>query len=77
MKKLSEIDAFAPTRSPLTPQERRQIQQQQQQTEKEQGYQFLVELCEMGEIDAARHWAARHVNWGYEIVNDRVEACRE
>jgi DNA-binding FadR family transcriptional regulator len=42
------------------------------QRERDEGYQKLVELCNLGEYDMAQQLANQHFNGGYEIVDGIV-----
>ena len=72
MKKISEIDAFALGRSPISEKEREKLQQNKLQMERENGYQKLLELCAIGEYEAARILTNNNPNWGYQIIDEEV-----
>jgi hypothetical protein len=72
MKKIGDIDPFASGRPNLSDEEREKLRQARSQQQKEEGYQKLVDLCLIGEYDAARHLANRNPNWGYEIIDGEV-----
>lgn len=72
MKRLSKIDLLGQERPPLSAQEREKLRQARIQQAKEAGYQQLVELCALGEYDAARHLANRNPAWGYQVIEGEV-----
>ncbi|MBZ8179236.1 hypothetical protein [Oscillatoria salina] len=72
MKKISEIDPLAKQRVTPSPSQRQKLLENRLQQEKEQGYQQLVELCLLGEYDAANQLAKNNPNWGYKIVAGEV-----
>jgi hypothetical protein len=72
MKSIRDIDALALGRPNLSDEEREQLRQAQLQQQKEEGYQYLVELCRLGEYDAANQLANRNSIWGYKIVDGVV-----
>ena len=72
MESIRDIDALALGRPNLSDQEREQLRQAQLQQQKEEGYQYLVELCRLGEYDAANQLANRNSSWGYKIVDGVV-----
>ncbi len=72
MKQIRDIDTLSIGRPPLSEEEREQLRRAKLQQQKEEGYQYLVELCAIGEYDAATQLANRNPNWGYEIVDGVV-----
>jgi hypothetical protein len=72
MKRIHDIDALASGRPPLSEEEREQLRHAKLQQQKEEGYQYLVELCRIGEYDAAQQLANRNPSWGYKIVDGIV-----
>ena len=72
MKHIGNIDPLAPGRPNLSQAEREHLSRTKLQQQKEDGYQKLVELCLLGEYDAARHLANRNSRWGYQIVGGEV-----
>lgn len=72
MKPIRNIDAFVSGRRPLSDRERENLDRDTLQQQKEDGYQQLVELCRLGEYDAAKQLANRYPSWGYEIVDGVV-----
>lgn len=72
MKRIHDIDAIAFGRPPLSEEEREQLRRAKLQQQKEEGYQYLVELCRIGEYDAAQQLANRNLRWGYKIVDGVV-----
>lgn len=72
MKQVHDIDAMASGRPILSDQEREQLRRSKLQQQKEEGYQYLVELCCIGEYDAAKQLANRNLGWGYEVVDGVV-----
>lgn len=72
MKRIRDIDAIALGRPNLSHQKREQLHQTKLQQQKEEGYQYLVELCRIREYDAAGQLANRNPSWGYEIVDGVV-----
>ena len=73
MQPLGQIDPLQPGRPLATGAQRRTTQQQQQQADQATGYAWLLELCRLGESDRARHLAATHPEWGYEIIDGTVQ----
>lgn len=69
---ISSIDPFGQQRPKLSARERAQQKHLEQQRERETGYQKLLDLCLLGEYDAARILARGHPEWGYEIRDGRV-----
>ncbi|ERN43149.1 hypothetical protein KR51_00000400 [Rubidibacter lacunae KORDI 51-2] len=63
MKKLGNIDAFA---RPIGDRRLGRC------SDRESGYRQLVELCRLGEVDAARHLADKHPAWGFAIAGSEV-----
>jgi hypothetical protein len=72
MKSIRDIDALAFGRPNLSDQDREKLRQAQIKQQKEEGYQLLVELCRLGEYDAANQLANRNSIWGYKIVDGVV-----
>jgi hypothetical protein len=72
MKRISEINPLGEERPNPSEQERKKLRRERWQREREEAYQMLVELCNLGEYDMAQHLANRHFNWGYEIVDGIV-----
>lgn len=72
MQRISEINALAKGRKQLSNRERVHKQQEQHEQDKIAGYQQLVELCFLGEKEAARTLANQHPDWGYKIVGGQV-----
>ena len=72
MKRINEINPLGEERPNPSEQEREQLRRSRLQREKDEGYQMLVELCNLGEYDMAQQFANRHFNWGYEIVDGIV-----
>lgn len=72
MKKIGKIDFMSLGRPPLSEEEREQLRRAKNQQQKEEGYQYLVELCCIGEYHAAQQLANRNYNWGYEVVDGVV-----
>jgi hypothetical protein len=71
MRRISEINPLGEERPNPDEETREQLRRERLQREKDEGYQMLVELCDLGEYDMARQLANRNSNWGYEIV-DRI-----
>ncbi|HAX76341.1 MAG TPA: hypothetical protein DCY88_11000 [Cyanobacteria bacterium UBA11372] len=72
MKKIGNIDPFASGRPHLSDEEREKLRQAKYQQQKEDGYQKLVELCRIGEYEAARHLANRNPHWGYQVIDGEI-----
>lgn len=72
MNQISDIDPLELGREPLSEKARENLHRERIQQEKEKGYQLLVELCYLGEYDAAKQLANRNDRWGYEIVDGMV-----
>ncbi|MEG3954704.1 hypothetical protein [Microcoleus sp. herbarium2] len=72
MKQISDINPLGEERPNPSEQERKKLRRERLQRERDDGYQKLVELCNFGEYDMAKHLANRHFNWGYEIVEGFV-----
>lgn len=72
MEKLSQINLLGKSRVSPPLSEREIARQQRLQQEKEQGYQLLLELCQLGEINYAKHLADQHSQWGYTIEGGEV-----
>lgn len=72
MKRISEINPLGNERPNPSEEERENLRLTRLQREKDEGYQTLVELCDLGEYDMAQQLANRHFNWGYEIVDGIV-----
>ena len=72
MKRISEINPLGEERANPDEEEREKLRRERLQREKDEGYQMLVELCNLGEYDMAQQLANRNFNWGYEIVDGFV-----
>ena len=72
MKRISDINPLGEERPNPSEQERKKLRRERLQRERDEGYQKLVELCNLGEYDMAEHLANRHFKWGYEIVEGIV-----
>ncbi len=72
MKRISEINPLGEERPNPDEETREQLRRERLQRERDEGYQKLVELCNLGEYDMAEQLANRHFNWGYEIVDGIV-----
>ncbi|MEG3921291.1 MULTISPECIES: hypothetical protein [unclassified Microcoleus] len=72
MKRISDINPLGEERPTPSEQEREKLRGERLQRERDEGYQKLVELCNLGEYDLAEQLANRHFNWGYEIVDGIV-----
>lgn len=72
MQRISEIDVLDLGRESLSQEEREKLRREKYQQERDNGYQQLVELCYLGEYDAAKQLANRNYRWGYEIVDGMV-----
>jgi hypothetical protein len=72
MKRISEINPLGEERPNPSEENRARLQSERLQQDKDEGYQMLVELCNLGEYDMAQQLANRHFNWGYEIVDGLV-----
>ncbi|MEG3906651.1 hypothetical protein Q5691_09790 [Microcoleus sp. w1-18aA5] len=72
MKRVSEINPLGEERPNPSEEEREKLRRERLQRERDEGYQKLVELCNLGEYDMAQQLANRHFNWGYEIVDGIV-----
>ncbi len=72
MKRISEINPLGEGRPNPSEEEREKLRMERLQREKDEGYQALVELCNLGEYDMAKQLANRNFNWGYEIVDGIV-----
>lgn len=72
MKRISEINPLGEERANPDEEEREKLRRERLQREKDEGYQMLVELCNLGEYDMAQQLANRNFNWGYEIVDGIV-----
>lgn len=72
MKKIQDVDVFASGRPNISEREREQLLQEKHEQQKAAGYQQLVELCALGEYEAAKQLANRNLNWGYEVVDGVV-----
>ncbi|MEG4535016.1 hypothetical protein [Microcoleus sp. D2_18a_D3] len=72
MKQISEINPLGEERPNPSEQEREKLRGQRLQRERDEAYQKLVELCNLGECDMAEQLANRNSNWGYEIVDGIV-----
>ena len=72
MKRISNINPLGEERPNPSEQEREKLRGERLQRERDEAYQMLVELCNLGEYDMAQQLANRHFNWGYEIVDGIV-----
>ncbi|WP_341732415.1 hypothetical protein [Microcoleus sp. EPA2] len=72
MKRISEINPLGEERANPSEQTRENLRRERLQRQRDEGYQMLVELCDMGEYDMAEQLAIRNSNWGYEIVDGIV-----
>ncbi|MFB8795169.1 MAG: hypothetical protein U7126_13325 [Microcoleus sp.] len=72
MKRISEINPLGEERQNPSEEEREKLRRERLQREKDEGYQMLVELCNLGEYDMAQQLANRNFNWRYEIVDGIV-----
>ena len=72
MERVDRIDALQPGRPMMSPAERKEAAEGRQENEREWGYQLLVQLCAIGEPDAARQLSQQHPEWGYEISDGWV-----
>ena len=72
MKRISEINPLGEERRNPDEETREKLRRKRLQREKNEGYQMLFELCNLGEYDMAQQLANRHFNWGYEIVDGIV-----
>ncbi|MBD1830856.1 hypothetical protein NDI47_14835 [Microcoleus vaginatus GB1-A2] len=68
MKRISDINPLGEERPNPSERERNKLRRERLQRERDEGYQKLAELCNLGEYDMAEQLANRHFNWGYEIV---------
>jgi len=72
MKRISNINPLGEERPNPSEQEREKLRGERLQRERDEAYQKLVELCNLGECDLAEQLANRNSNWGYEIVDGIV-----
>ena len=72
MKRISEINPLGEERPIPSEEEREKLRGERLQRQRDEGYQKLVELCNLGECDLADQLANRNSNWGYEIVDGIV-----
>ena len=72
MKRISEINPLGNERPNPSEETREKLRRERLQREKDEGYQMLVELCNLGEYDMAEQLANRNSNWRYEIVDGIV-----
>ena len=72
MKRISYINPLGEERANPSEEEREKLRRERWQRERDEGYQKLVELCNLGECDMAEQLANRNSNWGYEIVDGIV-----
>lgn len=72
MKRISDINPLGEERPNPSEEEREKLRRERLQRERDEAYQMLVELCNLGEYDRAQQFADRHFNWGYEIVDGIV-----
>ena len=72
MKGISDINPLGEERPNPSEEEREKLRGERWQRERDEAYQMLVELRNLGEYDMAQQLANRHCNWGYEIVDGIV-----
>ncbi|MEG5032550.1 hypothetical protein [Microcoleus sp. AT3-D2] len=72
MKRVSDINPLGEERPNPSDEEREKLRRERLQRERDEGYQKLVELCNLGEYYMAKQLANRNYNWGYEIVDGIV-----
>lgn len=72
MKRIREINPLGEERPNPSKEEREKLRWERWQRERDEAYQKLVELCNLGECDMAEQLANRNSNWGYEIVDGIV-----
>ena len=72
MKRISDINPLGEERPNPSEEEREKLRRERLQRERDEAYQMLVELCNLGEYDMAQQLANRHFKWGYEIVDGIV-----
>ncbi|MEG3986615.1 hypothetical protein QUA13_05565 [Microcoleus sp. S28C3] len=72
MKRISNINPLGEERPNPSEQKREKLRQERLQRERDEAYQMLVELCNLGEYDMAQQLANRQFNWGYEVVDGIV-----
>ncbi|MEG4145692.1 hypothetical protein [Microcoleus sp. Pol12B5] len=72
MKRVSDINPLGEERPNPSEEEREKLRRERLQRERDEGYQKLVELCNLGEYDMAQQLGNRHLNWGYEVVDGIV-----
>lgn len=72
MKLIRDINPLGEGRPNPSDKEKKKLRRERLQRERDEGYQKLVELCNLGEYDMAKHLANRHFNWGYEVVEGFV-----
>jgi len=72
MEPLHQIDPLCSGRQQIPPDKRQKQVQEQRELEKQEGYQKLLDLCAIGEPEAAQRLAASHPHWGYEIIDGWV-----
>ena len=72
MKRISDINPLGEERPNPSKEERKKLRRERLLRERDEGYQKLAELCNLGENDMAKHLANRRFNWGYEIVDGIV-----
>lgn len=72
MEPLYQIDPLLPGRGQISPEQRQKEAQEQRERERQEGYQKLIDLCAIAEIEAAQRLAAAHPHWGYEIIDGWV-----
>lgn len=72
MKRISDINPLGEERANPSEETRESLLRERLQRERDEGYQMLVELCNMGEYDMAEQLANRNSNWGYEILDGIV-----
>jgi hypothetical protein len=72
MKRIREINPLGEERQNPDEETREKLRRERLERERDEGYQMLVELCDLGEYDMAEQLANRHFKWGYEIVDGIV-----
>lgn len=77
MKRISDINPLGEERPNPSKQERKKLRRERLQRERDEGYQKLVELCNLVEYDIDEHLANRHLNFVYEIVYGVVMERRD
>lgn len=72
MEPLHQIDPLLPGRLQISPEQRQKQAQEQRERERQEGYQKLIDLCAIAELEAAQRLVAAHPHWGYEIIDGWV-----